>query len=408
MNNTELRQAGSSTDRECPGRSSKSVNVVTVSAYYAGHGGGVERVAFEIISRMAYKEQVRLQWLALDSGPGPSGVEKLTVTPLGGSNFVERRTGLPFPLIFPSAIKKLHTSIKKADIVHIHDFVYSMCIISWLFARWYKIPVVITQHTGEKPFKNPVFRVLLQTVNQLAGKKILQKSAAVVFISNKSFRYFSGADTDIPSRWEYLPNGVDFDCFYPVVRSNSFKMHGTGSNSRHTSSVLFVGRFVMEKGLHIIRELAERTPEIRWILAGQGKIDPGRWNLPNVTLRGHLDQKELADLYRQAGLLFLPSIGEGFPLVIQEAVSCKLPVLTNTDTCRGCKDAFNWLHCVDMTNSDYLDRFEKKLRDILFDETFNSKVLDMAEAGFLYAEKNWSWDRVVGRYHEMFMRITMD
>lgn len=40
----------------------------------------------------------------------------------------------------------------------------------------------------------------------------------------------------------------------------------------------------------------------------------------------------LASLYRASSILVLPSAGEGFPLVIQEALACGLPVLCGLET----------------------------------------------------------------------------
>ena len=95
---------------------------------------------------------------------------------------------------------------------------------------------------------------------------------------------------------------------------------------------LFVGRFVEKKGLAILERLARMRPEILFVFAGWGALNPAQWGLPNTRVFASLSGASLAPLYRAADLLLLPSVGEGFPLVVQEALACGLPVLCGAET----------------------------------------------------------------------------
>src|SRR5207247_2045500 len=64
---------------------------------------------------------------------------------------------------------------------------------------------------------------------------------------------------------ELVQNGVDTACFYPTSRGE-----------RGKPTFLFVGRFVEKKGLPILRELAQRLPQVQWRFAGWGALDPAR------------------------------------------------------------------------------------------------------------------------------------
>ena len=54
--------------------------------------------------------------------------------------------------------------------------------------------------------------------------------------------------------------------------------------------------------------------------------------LRNVIVFSDLTGPFLAPLYQASDLLVLPSKGEGFPLVIQEALACDLPVVCSAET----------------------------------------------------------------------------
>src|SRR5439155_20495249 len=82
----------------------------------------------------------------------------------------------------------------------------------------------------------------------------------------------------------------------------------------HQKIVLFVGRFVEKKGLHNLPSLLEASPSVQWVFIGRGSLDPRRWRAANVRVYDQMQPDKLADFYRAADLLVLPSVGEGLPL----------------------------------------------------------------------------------------------
>jgi phosphatidyl-myo-inositol dimannoside synthase len=158
--------------------------------------------------------------------------------------------------------------------------------------------------------------------------------------------------------------------------------------------LVFVGRFVERKGLGLIQELAERTSDWRWVLAGQGPIDPERWALPNVSVERELRGSSLARLYGAADAVVLPSVGEGFPLVVIEALACGTPALVDQSTAAGDRTAIAHLETESVTGEDAPDRWHAHLEALLARPDVNGSRRALAE----FARDHWSWDRAAEAY----------
>src|SRR6202008_680383 len=82
--------------------------------------------------------------------------------------------------------------------------------------------------------------------------------------------------------------------------------------------------------------------------AGSGPLDPSVWGLPNVRVYSALSGSTLVPLYRASDVLLLPSVGEGFPLVVQEALACGLRIICGTETARAAARAGAWINGVEV------------------------------------------------------------
>jgi len=92
------------------------------------------------------------------------------------------------------------------------------------------------------------------------------------------------------------------------------------------------GRLVRWKGFHELIELMDRLPQLDLLLAGTGPREPELRRLaaerPNVELVGLLSPAELAELFRGARAVVVPSLGyETFGYVVLEALSVGTPAI---------------------------------------------------------------------------------
>ena len=101
--------------------------------------------------------------------------------------------------------------------------------------------------------------------------------------------------------------------------------------------VLFVGRLELLKGLPYLLQAFSRLrlPDTELWLAGpsRAEIEPFlRKHQGEFKYLGPVNRDDLPDVYRAASVGVLPSVQEGFGLVLLEAMACGLPVIASTNT----------------------------------------------------------------------------
>jgi glycosyltransferase involved in cell wall biosynthesis len=354
-------------------------------------------VAWEIASRLAARGAAEITWYASDTDRAPPERPGLRCVPARAWNLAERLLGVPFPLWSPSALAQLWRAVREGDLVHLHDCLYLPNVVAWLAAVRARRPVVITQHVGDIPFRNPLLRAILAAANRLLGKLLLGRAAQSVFVSEVVLRYFQGfvRFRRVPVR---VANGVDGAMFRPPDERERGLLRARLGVAAATPLMLFAGRFVEKKGLHLLQRLAQALPHVRWIFAGWGPLDPSHWDLANVAVHRNLGQAELAPLYQAADLLVLPSVGEGFPLVVQEAMACGTPALVSDQTAAGCPEAAGLLLHESLEVDDPEARWRARIEELLgrsdMLRALRPRVADFARGA-------WSWERTIERYVEI-------
>lgn len=307
------------------------MRVVLVTHFYPAHGGGIEIVAARLAERMA-ASGVRLVWCASDVDPPPA-ITGVDVDPMRAWNGVERMAGRPYPLWSPASLMRLARHVRAADAVHLHDGVYFGSLAAALFARRSGRRLVVSQHVGAVPLPAPLQAVY--TLAQRAAARVLRSADGVGFVSPVVQAHFERIAGPLPHARQ-VANGVDDRVFAPPPASFERGAARAALGFDAARPLLaFVGRFVPVKRLPIVRAIAALRPDWQWCIVGAGPEQPADWGLPNVRVLAPMAQPALADVYRAADLLLLPSASEGFPLVVQEAMACGLPACITAAVAAG-------------------------------------------------------------------------
>jgi glycosyltransferase involved in cell wall biosynthesis len=373
------------------------MRILVVTHYYSTHGGGIEIVAGALAAELRSAHE--LTWVASDCDPTPPGFGGMVrFVPMRSTNFIERLTGLPFPIWGPLSLFRLWRETRDADVVHLHDFSYLGNWAAFVFARIRGRPVCITQHVGFIPYRSAALRAILRGTHLTLGRFMLGRAGQTVFVSRIVREYFERI-----VRFRRLPlviaNGVDTSMFVPRSMADLPPLRAAIGVDLSRPVLLFVGRFVEKKGLHVLEALSRRFPEVSWILAGWGPIDPRTWKAPNVQVFEGLRGATLVPLYQAADLLVLPSVGEGLPLVAQEAMSCGTPVLVGNDTAQAIGAPADIVFSRPVGGARTIEEWEEAIRTLIADRDALSAIRP-AVAGF--ARQSWSWTACARSYSTVF------
>lgn len=170
-----------------------------------------------------------------------------------------------------------------------------------------KIPILLECHCNVK-------NQLLSKFSKKLFEKIIKKSKKIAVLNSESrniVQELYKVESDI------VPN---------FIKENStFKKEC----SENIKKVLFVGHVLKSKGCDNLISVASRFPEIKFTLVGNISDEIRNIKAPdNVEMIGEVKQKEVKEYMEKSDLFIFPTHSEGFPLVILEAMSVGLPIIS--------------------------------------------------------------------------------
>lgn len=200
--------------------------------------------------------------------------------------------------------------------------------LGWLVRRRYGTPYVISLRGGDVPGSNASISTLHKLLSPLR-RGVLRNALAVTAVS-PGLGGLSERTDHVPFR--FISNGVDTEYFTPASRSG---------DAAPAVRYLFAGRFQAPKNLFVLLDCfaaavhQTRVP-LELVLVGEGPQRPGLQThvqelgvSDRVTWKGWLDKPALRDAYRGADVFLNPSLSEGMPNTVLEAMACGLPVIAS-------------------------------------------------------------------------------
>ena len=383
-----------------------SHRILVVTHYFAAHGGGVEVVAHQLLQQLSAQHPGwQFDWCASADENSPTDSSNITHHAMANWNGVEAKLGVPYPLWSPRAIWHLWKLVGACDAAHLHDFAYLGNALAALFCRMRGKPYLVTQHIGWVPYRSAVLRAILNVAIKTLGHRVLSGASRVVFVSDVVNRFFARR-MKLPART--IANGVDAQTFTFADDATRAQLRRENGLDERARIVLFVGRFVEKKGVPLVLELAAQMPDVQFVFVGGGPLDPEKIageNAPsNVRVWRGRRGIEVARAMQLADVLVLPSRGEGFPLVVQEALACGTPVLVESSLARALPDVAPNLNVQTLDAPDVAACWGAALRAILEAPATQAQRQKRAQ----WARQTWSWETCARQYGVLLEEIVSE
>jgi glycosyltransferase involved in cell wall biosynthesis len=180
---------------------------------------------------------------------------------------------------------------------------------------------VVSQYI-KNPIKKFYYSFLLKRVNK------------IISVSDVSMRDYIQMFPFVKNKIQVIPIGIETE-----ILDKELGYQGVGvSGCPEDDYILHVGGFTFEKNheglLRIFLLVLKRKPNAKLLLAGDGPLFVSiKENIKSLGLESNVHllgrRTDIAALMKHAKMVVLPSIIEGLPGVLLEAMYCRVPVIAN-------------------------------------------------------------------------------
>lgn len=172
---------------------------------------------------------------------------------------------------------------------------------------------------------------------------------------------------------------------------------------------LFVGRFASNKGIHVLLQAIQEFNKegykeiFHFNLVGKGPLYEyytQNYTAPNLNYLGFADDDKLIELYKENDVFVLPTLFEGMPTVVLEAMSYGMPVIV-TDT--GATTEL-----VDKTNGIIISKEDHKslkaaMMKLYADSDENKQKL--SASSYKKVKEKFTWEKVARQHIDLFKSL---
>ena len=279
------------------------MNILYITRAYGQHGGGMERLSFELARELKQQANVDITVLAHVGARATSPFFVFTITP------------------------RALAAARKSDAILLGDPMLSL--VGWLITLFIHKPVAVIVHGLDITFNNWLYKLYL---------RLFFRNLDAYFPISQSVNT-NLEHVPVRGRRAVITPGIS-DRFYDpsITRGDLLELLLNTYNLQLTNQkiLLTVGRLVHRKGhAWFIKNVLPHLPEnYVYLIAGDGPERERLKGKERVILLGKVSDQQLKILYNTVDAFIQPNIPvsgdvEGFGLVMLEAALCNRPVFAS-------------------------------------------------------------------------------
>jgi 1,4-alpha-glucan branching enzyme len=294
----------------------------------------------------------------------------------------------------------------KIDIFHAHDWLVATAGIG--LKHVFRKPFFATVHSTEIGRRNGIHFDYERMIHETEAW-LTYEAWKVICCSDYMVQHVKWAFGLPPDKLVMIPNGVNAQV-YTKNNKESLAQFRSKYALPEEKIVLFVGRLVYEKGVHVLVNAAPKVLQetnAKFIIVGNGYMKDQLSTLANgmglahkVMFTGFLDDETLRKLQGCADVSVVPSLFEPFGIVALEAMAAKSPVVVS-DT-GGLSEIVN--HDVDGVKvyTGNPDSLAWGINRVLTDEAYANTIRTNA---YRKVQEKYNWDKIAQQTKTMYENI---
>jgi len=247
--------------------------------------------------------------------------------------------------------------------------------------------------------------------------KLTKHSKAVIAVSHYLKKLTVNLSRGVEHKVFVIPNAVNTNLFRPIEQTvahtivkNIIQMK-CGRTVHNKNIILYLGRIEPRKGVDILLKGLSKVQARSWLLVLVGEGQPNyinylkylasKFNIMDKTcFVGKISRRLLPYFYSATYLYVLPSLFEGLPATILEAMACGTPVIASR--VGGIPEVvINGVNGI-LVDPGSIEQLRNALEYVLLDPSYRSKLSKVAQD---IVRRNFSWNNIAKRYYELYKTL---
>jgi len=369
----------------------RKLNLIVVTDGIFPHSiGGIQRYSRLLIEELATRESLNITVIHPHEGTQVFD-SALNITEITVADISTKKNYLRECYDYS---KRTYEVIQKGN----YDLIYAQGI-----SVWHKIkeltPQLINNPHGLETFQAITLKDKIKGIPfRITQRKIFKNSK---YVASEGGKLTEILHTILPKeKVIFIPNAVN-------IPEHAGLKDKPGKDE--PVQFFFIARFAHNKGIHLLMQAIEELNEegyadkLSFKLGGKGPLFEGykeRYKFDNVDMLGFVSDEELLNLYATSDAFVFPTLFEGMPTVLLEAMSNYLPIIVaDTGATRELVDDTNgWLIGKNSVS-------QLKTAIVAYYNSSKEKKNALSTASFERVRDGFTWQKVTDRHMDLFDKV---